>query len=117
MEEKKVIYKNPFNRPIRIHTCCPVGICTCILVKIELEKIFGELGIPVEISPTTEGNPMGDSNTVPDCIITEGMQLDSILTKIHPKVSFRIKDLGKREEIKQDIIDNFAEVGWIEIMT
>ncbi len=112
----KYIWKDPFKRPLNVLTCCPVGICTCVLVKITIDKIFAQLGVPAEVTPTTESNPMGVVNTCPDVLITEGLQLDSILEKVPAPVAFKIHDMGKPEEIKQIIIDHFVKAGWMEVV-
>lgn len=108
------IWKNPFNRPLRVITCCPMGICTCILTKMTIEKVFHQLGVPAEITPTTEGNPLGGFNGSPDILITEGMQLDVLKEKVSAPVAFRIHDLGKPDDIKEEIVRNLLDAGWIE---
>jgi len=108
------IWKDPFKRPLRVVTCCPVGICTCILTKIAVEKVFDQLGITSEITPTTEGNPMGGVNGTPDILITEGMQLEALKEKVPAPIALRIHDLGKPDEIKAEIIKHLLGVGWLE---
>ena len=43
---EKYLMTPPFNRrPVTINTLCVVGACTCIMIKMAVEKAFKTLGI------------------------------------------------------------------------
>ena len=61
---EKYLMTPPFNRrPVTINTLCVVGACTCIMIKMAVEKAFKTLGISeldIDVQPTVEDSPRGD---------------------------------------------------------
>jgi len=60
---EKYLMTPPFNRrPVTINTLCVVGACTCIMIKMAVEKAFKTLGISeldIDVQPTVEDSPRG----------------------------------------------------------
>lgn len=108
------LWKDPFNRSLKVSTCCVVGVGTCILLKIAVQKIFDKLGVSADIEPTTEGNPSGSFVGSPDVIVMEGLRLEEIKERNPNSMIIEINDLGNMNEIEMNIVKEFRKAGWID---
>lgn len=112
----KYIWLDPFKRPLKVTTCCVVGVGTCILLKIAVRRVFDQLGIPADIEPSVEGAPGGTFPGWPDVIFLGGLQAEEIQIKMPKSLLIEIKNLGYTEKIKADIIKAFIKVGWLKVV-
>jgi galactitol-specific phosphotransferase system IIB component len=108
------LWKDPFNRPLKVSTCCVVGGGTCILFKIVVQKVFDKLGVIADIEPTTEGDPAGAFIGGPDVIVMESLRIEEVRERYPNIMILQIDDLGNTDEIESIIINAFSSAGWIE---
>lgn len=111
---QKLIWNPPFDRPLNVVTLCPCGVCTCIMLKMNVEKVLGSLGIESDIVPSTEQNPMGNVYFVPDVLIAEGINFEHIKDSVPAAVKVWCKDLSQTEKLKADLLAEFVRVGWMK---
>ena len=114
--DKKYIVDPPFSRrPVTINTLCVVGVCTCILIKIAVEKTFKALGFTdIDVAPSVEDNPRGSRSVDPDICFLEGLRLEEIQSRMPNTLLVEIKDLGNHESVMEETIKVLSEAGWLK---
>ena len=82
--DKQFVWDPPFKgkRPLTVNTCCVVGVCTCIMIKIAVEKVLDGLGVDdYDVRPSVEDNPRGDRSKDPELMFIEGTSIEEIKRK------------------------------------
>ena len=114
---KEYVFKPPFNRTLTINTCCVVGVCTCIMMKITVEKVFKNLGITdIDIQPALESNPLGDRSKAPDIIMMEPLRIEEIKERYPDVVFVVVEDLAKVDKIQEEVVKELTKAGWLEVI-
>lgn len=106
--------KYPNGMCISANTLCVVGVCTCLMMKMAVEKAFDAIGITnYDIMPATEDNPFGNRDTAPDVIFCEPLRIDEVRLKVPNSLVIEIEDIANHEKIKETIVNNFLNKGWL----
>lgn len=112
--EKRYQYAFPYARPLTANTLCIVGVCTCLLMKMAVERVFQTLGITdYNVEPATEDNPMGSRDCAPDVIFCEALRMDELRQRVPEALVIEVKDIADQERIRQEIIRAFLSKGWL----
>lgn len=111
MENK---YEYVLDKTLTANTLCVVGVCTCLMMKLAVEKVFDELGITdYDVQPANEDNPMGSRNEMPELIFCESLRIDEVKSKAPDSLVIEIRDLSNEEDLKESIIKAFTTQGWL----
>jgi len=110
--EKK--YEYLYGRTLTANTLCVVGVCTCLMMKLAVEKAFEDLGITdYDVQPANEDNPMGSRDQMPELIFCESTRIEEVRNKAPESLVIEIKDLSNEEQLKEDIVSEFITKGWL----
>ena len=111
MENK---YEYVLERTLTANTLCVVGVCTCLMMKLAVEKVFTELGITdYDVQPANEDNPMGSRSEMPELIFCESLRIDDVRSRAPGSLVIEIKDLSNEENLKERIVKEFTARGWL----
>lgn len=106
----------PVDGTVTVNTLCVVGLCTCIMIKMAVEKIFDDIGLEeYDVAPATESNPVGDRMQNPNVIVAEGIRLDELQAKLPETLFIHVEDLANTELLKTEIVNVFTNAGWLRI--
>lgn len=112
--EINYVFSPPFSRPLTANTLCVVGVCTCIMMKIAVEKVFMSLGIiDANVEPATEDNPFGSRGMPPDVIFCEPLRLGEIQERMPGSITVAVEDITNQNAIREAIVDAFTKAGWL----
>lgn len=107
-------YEYVLERTLTANTLCVVGVCTCLMMKLAVEKVFAELGITdYDIQPANEDNPMGSRSEMPELIFCESLRIDDVRSRAPGSVVIEVKDLSDENSLKDSIIKEFTALGWL----
>lgn len=95
------------------NTLCVVGVCTCLLMKMAVERAFRSLGIEnFDVEPATEDNPMGSRAQAPDVIFCEPLRSEEIRGRMPTSLVIEVRDIADPEGIAESVLRAFTEAGW-----
>lgn len=95
-------------KPLKVVAVCGMGMGTVFLIKMNLEKIFKELGIPAEVIASNISSLSLGADTD---LIVASMDFEKVL-KDKPLRKIFLKNLIDKEELKSKLLPVLREMGY-----
>ncbi|MHA1627189.1 MAG: PTS sugar transporter subunit IIB [Candidatus Asgardarchaeia archaeon] len=101
--------KLKIGRELKIITVCGVGMGSCLILRMSVEDVLKELGIPgrVEALDIAQAHGYGA-----DIIFGQGLHIEEL--KDAAPITIAINDFVDKEEIKTKLVNALKEKGWVE---
>ncbi|MEM0093148.1 PTS sugar transporter subunit IIB [Thermofilum sp.] len=95
-------------KPLKVVAVCGMGMGTVFLIKMNLEKIFKELGIPAEVIASNISSLSLGADTD---LIVASMDFEKVL-KDKPIRKVFLRNLIDKEELKSKLLPVLKEMGY-----
>lgn len=103
----KYVYKGP--KPLRVATVCGVGQGSSLIMKMFVEDVMKELGIPAKVESMEIVTAKAANSDVIFCSILHVNELKSAA-----KIVIGLKSLIDKKEMKSKLIENLVKAGMLE---
>lgn len=96
---------------------CPVGMGSCIIMKVSATKAYEQLGLPAHISPSVQWVPVTDVGGEPDVVMCFGNIYDEVVLRTPDRtIVMEVDDYYNVDNMKRKIVETYLKAGWIEIV-
>lgn len=102
-------YVFKLGKPLKVVTVCGVGQGSSLIMKMFVDDVLKELGVPARVEPTEIITAKAAGADVIVCSILHEPELRS-----SAKVVVGLKSLVDKKEIKEKLTRAFIEAGWLE---
>ncbi|MEZ0346144.1 MAG: PTS sugar transporter subunit IIB [Infirmifilum sp.] len=103
----RYVYK--LGRPLKVVTVCGVGQGSSLIMKMFMEDVLKELGVPARIEPTEIVTAKAAGADVIVCSILHEPELRG-----SAKIVVGLKNLVDKKEMREKITKTLLEAGWLE---
>ena len=103
----KYVYK--LGRPLKVVTVCGVGQGSSLIMKMFVDDVLKELGVPARVEPTEIITAKAAGADMIVCSILHEPELRG-----SAKIVIGLKSLVDKKEMKEKISKALLEAGWLE---
>jgi PTS system ascorbate-specific IIB component len=102
-------YRFKLGRPLKVVTVCGVGQGSSLIMKMFVDDVLKELGIPARVEPTEIITAKAAGADMIVCSILHEPELRGAA-----KIVVGLKSLVDKREMKEKISKALLEAGWLE---
>ncbi|AGT35682.1 MAG: PTS sugar transporter subunit IIB [Thermofilum sp.] len=102
-------YSYILGRELKVLTVCGVGQGSSLIMKMFVDDVFKELGIPAKVEPTEILTAKAGGADIIVCSIIHEPEL-----KGSAKIIVGLKSLVDKKEMREKITKALLDAGWIE---